>query len=96
MSPPTRRTGPRQEGPSSVETTGKQYDPPSVPPGTDTSGRLRRDRTGELVLVEDYERHYCRRGWTGEDSEGRPIPCHRCRPHLRPMLAKQRAWDGRP
>lgn len=25
----------------------------------------------------------CRRGWLGEDPEGRPIPCPHCRPHLR-------------
>lgn len=24
----------------------------------------------------------CRRGWLGEDEDGRPIPCLTCRPHL--------------
>lgn len=24
----------------------------------------------------------CRNGWLGEDPDGRPIPCLRCRPHL--------------
>lgn len=24
----------------------------------------------------------CRRGWLGQDLEGRPIPCLHCRPHL--------------
>lgn len=24
----------------------------------------------------------CRRGWLGEDLDGRPVPCLICRPHL--------------
>lgn len=24
----------------------------------------------------------CRRGWLGNDEEGRPIPCLSCKPHL--------------
>lgn len=35
------------------------------------------DRSGDPVLDHD-----CRRGWLGEDDEGRPIPCLVCRPHL--------------
>lgn len=27
--------------------------------------------------------HDCEDGWLGRDSEGRPIPCLTCRPHLR-------------
>lgn len=26
--------------------------------------------------------HDCVEGWLGEDEEGRPQPCPRCRPHL--------------
>jgi hypothetical protein len=27
--------------------------------------------------------HACVDGWLGEDHHGRPVPCPRCRPHLR-------------
>jgi len=33
----------------------------------------------------------CRRGWLGEDDEGRPIPCLTCRPHLLPK--EPDPWD---
>lgn len=26
--------------------------------------------------------HACTDGWAGYDDDGRPYPCHRCRPHL--------------
>lgn len=52
--------------------------------------RYHYDRTGERV--DDHEpgaaqpEHdpRCRRGWLGEDDQGRVIPCLTCRPHLRP------------
>lgn len=28
--------------------------------------------------------HDCQGGWIGDDDEGRPIPCPKCRPHLTP------------
>lgn len=28
----------------------------------------------------------CVGGWLGEDSEGRPVPCLTCRPHLRAVV----------
>lgn len=47
------------------------------------------DRTGERVEDDALTRNHpiahdprCRRGWLGEDLDGRPIPCLRCRPHL--------------
>ena len=36
-----------------------------------------RDRTGEEI-----EPHRCGNGWIGETSDGRPIPCLICKPHL--------------
>lgn len=57
------------------------------------------DRTGERIDDDALTRshliaenqvihsastpHGCHRGWLGEDLDGRPIPCLRCRPHLR-------------
>lgn len=48
------------------------------------------DRTGEPVdesvaVINPATAHdpRCRSGWLGEDIDGRPIPCLRCRPHLR-------------
>lgn len=72
--------------------------PLRLAPAPDTPGR-RRDRTGEPLdeLPDELAApHRCRRGWVGEDDQGRPIPCITCRPHLPGMLARQRAWDGRP
>lgn len=48
------------------------------------------DRTGEPVDDEPTtdmnpagaHDPLCRSGWLGEDINGRPIPCLRCRPHL--------------
>lgn len=61
----------------------------------------RLDRTGELIEPEDTstttvtsERPkrpgcaHCSDGWIGFDSEMRPIPCYRCRPHLREGTVK--------
>lgn len=48
---------------------------------------LVRTPDGDLVPIEQLERvqpHRCAGGWVGEDAEGRPIPCRRCRPHLLP------------
>lgn len=39
------------------------------------------DDTDERHLTI-VQHHRCRRGWTGEDDEGRPIPCRICKPHL--------------
>mgnify|MGYP003709920565 CR=1 FL=1 len=44
-----------------------------------------KDRTGDEVEAESTPPHHdprCRRGWLGEDLDGRPIPCIQCRPHL--------------
>lgn len=48
------------------------------------------DRTGEriddeptvVILTAVAHDSRCRSGWLGEDLDGRPIPCLRCRPHL--------------
>ncbi|MGB7363327.1 MAG: hypothetical protein WA931_09855 [Rhodococcus sp. (in: high G+C Gram-positive bacteria)] len=42
------------------------------------------DRTGDVIDLDATGGHdrRCRRGWLGEDAEGRPIPCLVCRPHL--------------
>ena len=37
----------------------------------------------------DDPAHRCARGWVGEDSEGRPVPCLTCKPHLRRHPAEQ-------
>ena len=44
----------------------------------------RYDRYGEPIEIETPRPHEasCRNGWLGEDSEGRPVPCTICRPHL--------------
>ena len=49
-----------------------------------------RDRTGDEAeqngepgrVAAPYHDPRCRSGWLGEDLDGRPIPCLRCRPHL--------------
>lgn len=48
------------------------------------------DRTGEriddsVVASEATPDHdpRCRKGFLGEELDGRPIPCLQCRPHLR-------------
>ena len=33
-------------------------------------------------LADDQHDARCRGGWLGEDADGRPVVCHRCRPHL--------------
>ena len=43
----------------------------------------RRDRTGELPVVDADAPCACDNGWWGEDSEGHPRACLRCKPHLR-------------
>lgn len=50
-----------------------------------TTGR--HDRTGELVdepdeLDDQAHAERCREGWLGEDWQGHPIPCPRCRGHV--------------
>lgn len=48
-------------------------------------GRL--DRYGEPIEADEQPSLHdprCDRGWLGDDDHGRPIPCLRCRPHLRP------------
>lgn len=44
----------------------------------------RYDRYGDPIEPEHIPPHEarCKNGWLGEDAEGRPIPCTRCRPHL--------------
>lgn len=39
------------------------------------------DRTGEPVDLDDHDPATCPK-WLGEDDEGRPIPCLRCKTHL--------------
>ncbi len=43
----------------------------------------RRGINGDLLEPQaaDADLHACVRGWTGADSQGRPIPCPTCRPH---------------
>lgn len=41
-----------------------------------------RDQAEHDAAQAGHHAAACRRGWLGEDSEGRPIPCTRCRPHL--------------
>ncbi|MGB7239788.1 MAG: hypothetical protein WBD41_27880 [Rhodococcus sp. (in: high G+C Gram-positive bacteria)] len=45
---------------------------------------MNHDRTGDTIEEPSTERHdpNCRAGWLGADSEGRPIPCRICKPHL--------------
>lgn len=49
------------------------------------------DRWGDPIEDDEQqpEQHdqRCRDGWLGEDKHDRPIPCLRCRPHLRRELA---------
>jgi hypothetical protein len=42
------------------------------------------DRFGEQLDNSTEQPHdpRCRRGWLGEDIDGRPVPCIICRPHL--------------
>lgn len=51
---------------------------------------LMRTADGDLVLDPDPAppTHRCREGWTGEDEQGRPIPCLACRPHLMPRVPR--------
>ena len=45
---------------------------------------MKRDRTGEPIdeQPESFHDPRCQSGWLGEDPEGHPKPCLRCRPHL--------------
>lgn len=49
---------------------------------------MTRDRTGDLVETPEAApvEHDagCVNGFAGEDPEGLPIPCRRCRPHMAP------------
>lgn len=55
-------------------------------PVDSTDARELRELEQDLDDAERAEqaRHaaQCRGGWLGEDTEGRPIPCGVCRPHL--------------
>lgn len=51
---------------------------------------MRRDRTGE-EMEDAPEAHVCRGGWLGEDADGNPIPCLKCKPHLEPSRRRYRA-----
>lgn len=45
----------------------------------------RYDRYGDHLDEDDLDPSHdqtCRDGWLGEDHQGRPIPCLKCRPHL--------------
>lgn len=54
----------------------------------------REQREAEAAAAAETDRHdvqphravphdpRCRAGWLGEDTDGRPIPCTTCRPHL--------------
>lgn len=67
---------------------------------------MRRGRDGEPLDDEleagststpgDPPAHSCRRGFVGEDADGRPTPCTLCRPELVERLRRQRtvARDG--
>lgn len=55
---------------------------------------LVRGRDGDLYDPPDDSPnpgHSCQRGWAGEDSEGRPIPCPTCRPQTVARLREQQA-----
>lgn len=56
-----------------------------------------RDRYGEVIElpVADIEaaRHHDCDGWTGEDVEGRPIPCSRCKGPTVQRIKAQRRRD---
>jgi hypothetical protein len=41
------------------------------------------DRFNDDTLDDGHDPDRCPK-WFGEDSEGRPRPCLRCKPHLRP------------
>ena len=52
-----------------------------------TDARERREAEDHAQATELADRRdhaeRCRAGWLGEDDEGRPIACPRCRPHAR-------------
>lgn len=56
------------------------------------------ERAQAEAEVSERERHVreCRDGWRGEDSEGRPVPCTQCRPHLlhMPCATCGAAWNA--
>jgi len=41
-----------------------------------------REIAAEHLSVERQHEHVCHAGLLGEDADGRPVPCPRCRPHL--------------
>ncbi|MCM0622843.1 hypothetical protein [Nocardioides bruguierae] len=51
-----------------------------------TDAREQREAEAEAAAALQLEARVhaatCRGGWLGEDDEGRPRPCPRCRPHL--------------
>lgn len=56
------------------------------PPIDSTDAREQREAQAEQEATEHEQQQAhslaCSRGWLGEDSDGRPIPCLRCRPWL--------------
>lgn len=50
---------------------------------------MTRDRDGSWIVP--VEVHRCRGGWAGEDADGRPVPCARCKPHLTSSAPSRRA-----
>lgn len=55
------------------------------PPADSAEARERREAEAEAQAAAELDRRRhaetCRDGWLGEDSQGRPIACPRCRPH---------------
>lgn len=53
--------------------------------GDSTDAREQREAEAAQEELERFEQQHrparCG-GWLGEDEEGRPVPCLRCRPHL--------------
>ncbi len=55
-------------------------------PVDSTEARERREAEAEDQAAAELDRRRhaetCMNGWVGEDQDGRPAPCPRCRPHL--------------
>lgn len=56
-----------------------------IPVDSSDARELREAEAERLAEELDQRRRHddeCRDGWRGQDEEGRPRPCLRCRPHL--------------
>ncbi|AHH20773.1 hypothetical protein NONO_c59970 [Nocardia nova SH22a] len=54
------------------------------------------DRYGEPDPETRCRDPKCHRGWLGHDTEGRPIPCLTCKPHLNRTAATNDCADRPP